>query len=83
MVCVRVCECKMEKFLSEYLFPSTMLNQLTFTISSVGSSSGVKARDDFRWPSLPVGALAKTKRKKKSINGEQETKVLLLKSWSS
>lgn len=38
------------------------MNKLTLTTSSVGSSSGVNASDDFRWPRRPVGALAKRKK---------------------
>lgn len=31
--------------------------QLTIVLSMEGSSSGVKANEDFRWPILPVGKL--------------------------
>lgn len=37
-------------------------NQLTFMSIDV-SSSGVRARDDFRWPKRPLGALAVRTRK--------------------
>lgn len=40
---------------------------LTLVVSREQSSSGVRARDDFRWPKRPLGALAGNIKKKKKL----------------